>query len=421
MPHRETEFAACRAVAPAGLPGRAIVCLALLCLVLPGTIGCQAFGKKRDPHADLPGTPLADSSLPPPSERDPYGYEDPNRGLELDEDLTWWERTVENLSPERIGARIRRLVGRGPNRAIAEQKLDEADQLFAQQRYAEADKRYKQAADRWPDSDIEEDALFMRGECAFFQDHYATARNRYDKVLVKHTNSRHLATIAHRDFSIARYWEELGRTHPGWLPNAFDRERPFLDINGEARELYETIQKHASTEDVADDAIMALANWHFVRSRFEEAAYEYHMLRTRHRGSEFEPQANLLELQARLASYQGYQYDGEPLAKAEELIDAGLTQYSRELESERDRILDARTWVREELARRDWESAEYYYRTGYNRAARFYYDIVVRDHADTPFAELAQQRLDETYGKRPYPPNYFKWLTNAFPNSRQRR
>lgn len=415
MPHNQRTDARPDAANPPSprRPGARLAVCSLACLLATlAAPGCQSgrWWNRSSPTDNLPGAPIPEDSPPPEDEK----------LVELDDDLTWWERTIEEMSPERLGSRFRRMIGRGPSRAVAEQYLDEGDRLFVEARYREAAKRYKKAANRWPDSDVEEDALFRLGECRFFDDEYSRAAHAYGQILKKYENSRHLETITRRDFAIARYWEELGQTHPGWIPNLFDRERPFLDIDGEARELYEVVHQHGPKEDLADDSVMALANWHFVRDHYEDAAYNYDLLRRQYPSSEFQPQAYLLGTQANLRMYQGFQYDSGPLDRADELIEQTLAQFDRELAQERDGLLQARTWVREEKARRDWESAEYYYRTGYNRAARFYYDQVVTHHEGTQYAEKARQRLDETYGQRPYPRNYFKWLTAVFPKANRR-
>jgi outer membrane protein assembly factor BamD (BamD/ComL family) len=78
---------------------------------------------------------------------------------------------------------------------------------------------------------------------------------------------------------------------------------------------------------------------------------------------------------------------------------------------ERPRLQQAKEAIRGQIAERDYDLGEYYRRLGYNRAARSHYAVVLRDFPDTKFAELAQQRMQQTEGLAPEPPDYFPWLT----------
>src|SRR5690606_37539856 len=104
------------------------------------------------------------------------------------------------------------------------QAYAEADDHFRQQRYAEAADAYRTAANRWPDSILEEDAMFMRAEALFFSDQYPKASDLYGELMKKYENSRYLDRITARQFQIARYWEEYQGA--GYVPNFTDHTRP---------------------------------------------------------------------------------------------------------------------------------------------------------------------------------------------------
>ena len=44
----------------------------------------------------------------------------------------------------------------------------------------------------FPDTPLEEDSLFMLGECQFFSDEYSNAEETYDRLLKKYVFSRHM-------------------------------------------------------------------------------------------------------------------------------------------------------------------------------------------------------------------------------------
>jgi hypothetical protein len=50
-------------------------------------------------------------------------------------------------------------------------------------------------------------------------------------------------------------------------------------------------------------------------------------------------------------------------------------------------------------AEKDWRAAEFYRRIGHTGSARFYYELIVRRHEGTPFAEKARERLKDNNEK----------------------
>jgi TolA-binding protein len=111
-----------------------------------------------------------------------------------------------DLSPDNVVKNAKKAVGLGPNEELARSRFQEGRALFEQQKYSEAAEKFESAAGRWPDSVLEEDALFWQGESYFFSDRYSKAQDASDNLLKKYDNSRHLDTVVKRLFSIGRYW-----------------------------------------------------------------------------------------------------------------------------------------------------------------------------------------------------------------------
>jgi tetratricopeptide (TPR) repeat protein len=93
-------------------------------------------------------------------------------------DLGW-----DYFKGDNIKKRWKKMVGRGPNEPVARRALDDADALFREGKYREAIPKYKVAIDRWPDSGVEEDALWQLAECWFFTDQYPRAEDCYDELV----------------------------------------------------------------------------------------------------------------------------------------------------------------------------------------------------------------------------------------------
>jgi outer membrane protein assembly factor BamD (BamD/ComL family) len=199
-----------------------------------------------------------------------------------------------------------------------------------------------------------------------------------------------------------------------FVPNFTNKTLPYFDPLGNGIAVYESIRLNDPTGPLADDATFATANAYFLDRRYEDADYHYELIRKEYPQSEFQVQAHLLGLRAKLRTYQGAEYDDKSLGDSEKLIDATLTQFGAEIPEERDRLVRAQRAIRAQKAEREWANGEYYYNRKYYRAARVYYTNVLKTFPDTNFAEMAQARLDETKNYRPVPKNYFTWVGRVF-------
>src|SRR6186713_3173279 len=100
----------------------------------------------------------------------------------------------KSISKSVIGA-----AGYGPNKNIAQQTFDAAEQKYLEASELEGDKRralfataaaeFGWAAYRWPDSALQEDSFFKAGESYFFADEYSSAAGEYEKLLKAYPNS----------------------------------------------------------------------------------------------------------------------------------------------------------------------------------------------------------------------------------------
>jgi len=131
-------------------------------------------------------------------------------------DYTEKEPSAWEKYARKTGGRTRRTLSALSNEPIARQHYDAGQKLFGDKKYDAAAKEFAAAADRWPDSSLEEDAMFMRAESYFFADSYSKANDWYGELMKKYTNSRHLNTTVARQYDIARYWQQLDEKYHRW-------------------------------------------------------------------------------------------------------------------------------------------------------------------------------------------------------------
>ncbi len=329
---------------------------------------------------------------------------------------------LEDLDPANVYRVTRDALGYGPDEGIAKGLFQEAEELARAKKHKEAGKKFVAAAKRWPDSSLEEDALFLAGENFFAADEYPDAHRAYQKLLKKHDYTHYLDEVTRRLFAMARYWEECARRDPSFRSpiNVTDDSRPWTDTVGYALKAYDDIRMHDPTGHLADDAVMATANSYFVHGRFEDAARHYDLIRTEYTKSEFQMKAHLLGIESWQRIYQGGYYDSGPLDKAGEIADQALIQFGPELGEERPRIIEAKNKIVEEKANRDLIVAQYYDKREHFGAARIYYNAIIDEYPQTPAALQARQRLNEIEGQPDKPKNHFAWLTDMFEREQYR-
>jgi CBS domain containing-hemolysin-like protein/outer membrane protein assembly factor BamD (BamD/ComL family) len=320
-------------------------------------------------------------------------------------------------------AGVRESVGLGPDENEARAAFAEGEDLFRREKYNQAAKRFKAAAARWPDSSLEQDAMYQLAESYFFAKKYPDCIDAYDALLAKYPNSPHLDKTITRQFAIARFWEQYHQYKPDWpmTPNLLDNTRPLFDTLGHSVRVYENIRLNDPTGPLADDAVMATANSYFLRGRYSDADYHYELLRTEYPRSEHQFEAHLLGLQCKLRKYQGPDYDGAPLEEAERLVKQLKVQFGGELDAEqRQRLAEVGAELGRELASREFYLGEHFENTGHNRSAKFYYASIVRDYPDTELAAKSRERLAALADKPDAPGVPLKAFVDLFPENAER-
>ena len=347
--------------------------------------------------------------------------------LSQSDDSGGWSISDIDKLPEQVEGTAKSLVGKGENPKKAREMYTEAQQTYQQataatdddrvELFEEAAEQFAAATQRWPESALEEDGLFMAGEGYFFADQYPEANEQYELLLDKYPNSKHLDVVESRRFSIAQFWLGMHDQDPEsfWSVNVLDDTRPWRDTFGNAVRVFDRIRIDDPTGKLADDATLAAGNAYFASGRFLDADAFYTDLRKTFPSSDHQFMAHLLGVKAKLLSYDGPDYSGDPLDEAEELIKQIHRQFPHEAAKEQEYLSRAYAEVRYKKAEREWNMAKYYARRGEYGAARFYYDVLAKEYDSTPFAEQAQEQIAETADKPDVPPQHLKWLINAFP------
>jgi outer membrane protein assembly factor BamD (BamD/ComL family) len=378
----------------------------------PGPMQGPGPSQVNSPYV-VPGGPAG----PPPGYARPAPSEPivvaPVSGKKADDDDEW---DISHLAPDYTWKKMKQAIGWGPDEKLATAAYERGQALFRDKKYDEAAAEFYTATWRWPESTMEEDAMFLMAESYFFSDHYGKAQDSYTNLLKEHSNTRYLDTIVARLFAIGTFWEQLDLQTHHWplTPNITDQTQPLFDTIGNALACYSLVWTHDPTGPLADAALFRVANAHFRRGEWEDAADHYKLLRNNHPKSKYQKDAHLLEIQARLRIYQGPLYSVLPLKDAQEIADQTLRQFPGQLGPEEQRVRETIATMVEQRAEREWAVAQYYDKKAEYRAAREYYKVILEKYPKTSFAPRAATRLDEIKPLPDEPPNHFLWLTDAF-------
>jgi outer membrane protein assembly factor BamD (BamD/ComL family) len=388
----------------------------LLCALtaLMATAGCASIWNKS-PDDSFASRPTPSSGVRQAS------------ALESADESKGW--SWSDLSFDNLGKTTKKLTGRGPDKDKARELYRQADDLFRQAMAAEPSRKqhifemaapkFAAAADRWPESQLAMDALFMAGECYFFADDYPQANLFYEKLVKAFPNNRYLDAVDKRRFAIARFWLDLNHEHPEpfYYVNWTNRTRPWRDVRGHGLRVFDKIRIDDPTGKLADDATLAAGNEHFVSGKFYKADDYYTDLRTAYPASEHQFTAHFLGIKSKLNSYMGPAYSGTGLDETEKLIKQTRRQFPQEAAREREFLDKAAAEVRFRKAEQLMHLARFYDRRAEYRAAEHYYARIVREFNDTPLAQRAEERVGQIAGLPPKPEQQLPWLVALFPES----
>ncbi len=258
----------------------------------------------------------------------------------------------------------------------------------------------------------------MAAESYFFADYLTKAEKAYGILQKKFPNSRHNDRAAARQFAIAQYWVETEKAGGSFLPfNLVDRKRPFFDIDGHAIRVLDQIRFDDPTGKLADDATMAAAMEHLRQKNYLEADEFFTDLRETFTDSEHLFNAHLLGIRCKMDLYAGPKYSRLVLDEAETLIAQTRKRFPDRLKDPevRDVIARASAEVSYRQAERLAVRADYREKRSEYGAARQYYQELLAEHDDTPYAKTARDRLAVISDYPEVPPQRLAWLIKVFP------
>jgi outer membrane protein assembly factor BamD (BamD/ComL family) len=304
----------------------------------------------------------------------------------------------------------------------AAQARDTGENARAASLFHRAANKFREAAYRWPDSALEEEALFMQGESFFFADQYVLANRAFESLIARFAGTTYLDVAESRRFAIAQYWLQMAEAKPGTrFINVGNKMLPTVGLASEGRRILHRIRLDDPTGKLADDATMALGNAYFRALQYQDAADAYDDLRKSYPASPHQFDAHLFQIKSLLKTYAGPDYDGAPLEKADQLMQAMVRQFPKEVGEQQEYLAGEATRIRNMLADRDFQAGQFYEARGENLAAEMYYNSVAERFDDTELAKKAEERIAAVGEKEPSPVQPVAWFVDLFPEPKSTR
>jgi outer membrane protein assembly factor BamD (BamD/ComL family) len=296
-----------------------------------------------------------------------------------------------------------------PVEGSAAADLEGAKELYRQNEFSKAERIFRKIADNTKNTpQVAEEARYYQAECLRHEQRYPKAADVYHKLLTDFPSGAYRDQAVQHMFEIANYWlddtrkeMELEREKkegkrwfvwPDWVH--WEKEKPLLDEEGRAIEKLEQVRYNDMTGPLADRALFLAASVKFYRGDYKEADFYYSQIVEMHPNSPFVEQAIELATISKQLSTGGALYDSRKLCEARKMIDLALRSYPN-LASKKGDFLNRQLFsITMQEAEKDYQTAEFFRRTGHPCSAYFYYEIVRRRYPGTKYFDMATERME---------------------------
>jgi hypothetical protein len=282
-------------------------------------------------------------------------------------------------------------------------------EFFRRQEYASSERVFHYLAEnkKTPPAIVQE-ALFYEAESLRLQGYLPKATDIYIDLNKKFRNNPFRDQANQRMFDIAMDWledtwaemKESEEVKKGerWVvwPRfvSFEKKKPVLDREGRAMQVLDEVRFNDLKGPLDDKALWVCGLVKLYHEDYKEADQYFTQIHERHPDSPFGDKAIQLAIFSKQMSTGGPEYDGRKCAEARKLVDVALRMPGMNDQKKEELIKHLKSIAAQQAAK-DFETAEFYRRTGHPGPAYFCYEIVRRRYPNSEYARLAEERKRE--------------------------
>ncbi len=271
-------------------------------------------------------------------------------------------------------------------RTRAKEQLDVAQAAFNQKDYSLALKAARRVVRVWPLSDYAPQAQYLVGRCYEAKGQDEKAFKEYQKILEKNPKVANFPEILDRQYQIAnRYlagqWFKLW----GYIP--------FFPSMDKTADMYAKLVKTGPYSEVAPQAQLKIGSAREKQSKYADAAKAYELAADRyHDRPQVAAEALYRQGQAYHKQAETAEYDQNTAGQAIATFTDFMTLYPEDKRvPEAQKIITA---LKREQARGNFQIAQFYEKYHRWEGARRYYNEVLVQDPNSPYADEAKQRID---------------------------
>lgn len=239
-----------------------------------------------------------------------------------------------------------------------------------------------------PTPELKERAFFKRAEALWSGGRFEDAHQAYAAFALRHPESVQAEEAKEQAMACALRLAELGdpQTVFGLVTVAYSSKT--------GRELLREFLKRYPREKTSAKYYYLLGEF-LVRQEEDEAEAEFVLLLQEYPGSGYAARALIHLAEIQMRRFHGVAYDGKPLREAKRHFARFLEEYGGTDETLTAKVRGEIARIQELLAEKEWRIGDYYHGRGYPRAAKMYFEHVVRTFPDTSWAERSRTSLKE--------------------------
>ncbi len=279
----------------------------------------------------------------------------------------------------------------------AEKELEAALSLFQQGKLVEAEAAFTAIAKNRKETAYGMKGQYFLAETQYQQKLYVKAHDSYDLLMKDYQGTEFVDKVVAREWELAQLW--LAQSDPKVpddkklpLDARLDGRLPLLDVHGHGMRTLEHVRQHNPKGELADDAVLRIADEHFARGDYDSAALYYDQLIIDHPKSPFLQRAQFAVIDARMKGYVGPEFDGSGLQKARDMVKQTMDSFP-DRQAGTEKLYHTLDLINDQDAERAYVRAAYYRRAGYPASAEYYFAEIPQRWPKSPWATKAKTEL----------------------------